>query len=65
MKENENYRMLGWLLLIVVFILIAVSIIASSATKQGYKQGQLDYATGKIEYTIQDGRTIQYLDGKE
>jgi len=37
----------------------------SKGANIGYKQGQIDYATGKIEYTIQDGRTIQYLDGKE
>jgi len=65
MNDDKFVKGFGITTLLVAIIAITLTIGTVIGRPQGYKQGQLDYAAGKIEYTIQDGRTIQYLDGKE
>jgi len=52
--------------LIITFIhilsLVLVCLLSYTLGSQtGYKKGQLDYARNKIEYTISDGKIIQFL----
>lgn len=49
------------IILLCIFAILVFFLGGAAGEGSGYKRGQLDYATGKIEYTIIDGKTIHYL----
>jgi len=46
----------------IVLSLLGAAIMYSPAYNKGYKQGQLDYQKGIIEYKIDGDKIIKYLD---
>lgn len=61
MVKKDEYRSIGWLILVLAILFGAGFLIDKKGYDRGYKEGQINYSLGKIRYTVLEGKMIHFF----